>query len=78
MAVSDVLYEAEESIREYQDAGIIARHGDPELELLKDVMRAVRFMPGRDSSPYAPDTFDADLKRAIAKYTRLTRKRGRR
>jgi hypothetical protein len=68
MAVSDVLYEAEIQIAEYQDAGIIAQHGDPELELVKAVMRAVRLQPGRDAPPHAPDRFREQLAEALTQY----------
>ena len=68
MAVSDVLYEAERAIEEYQRQGVITYQGEPEIELVKDVMRAVRMMPGRDRSPSDPNNFGVDLKSALAVY----------
>ena len=74
MAVSDVLFEAEMDILEYQRQGVIAEEGEPELELITDLMRAVRAMPGRDASPDAPNTFADDLARALAAYEAALRR----
>jgi len=68
MAISDTLWQAENEILDYQREGIIASEDDPELNLLTDLMRAVRCMPGRDRPPSAGDTFDADLEVALAAY----------
>jgi hypothetical protein len=67
MGISDVLFDAEDAIRSYQDKGLES-HDDPRLALLLAIMRAVRFEPGRDSAPDAPDTFDLDIDRACSTY----------
>lgn len=68
MAVSDVLFEAEERIREYQRDGIIAEMGQPDLELVIDIMRAARLQPGRDVFE-GSNTFEGDVLEAFARYT---------
>jgi len=68
MAVSDVLWQAVEDIREYQEAGIITSYGDHAVNLVVAIMDAVRLQPGRDRSPGEPDTFDVDLRAALAWY----------
>ncbi len=40
----------------------------PEIDLLLAVMDAVRELPGLDTSPDAPSTFDRDIDRAVAAY----------
>jgi hypothetical protein len=75
MAVSDVLRDAEAEILDYQRDGVIATDGEPELELLTDLMRAVRSLPGRDAPPDAPNTFAADLARALAAYDHACQRR---
>ncbi|HEY0873602.1 MAG TPA: hypothetical protein VGD94_09025 [Vicinamibacterales bacterium] len=44
----------------------------PEIDLLLDIMDAVRGLPGLDRVPEAASAFDADLAQAVAKY-RLSR-----
>lgn len=75
MAISDVLYETEEAILECQSHGVIAVEGEPEIELIVGLMRAVRMMPGRDRHPDAPNTFAADLARELAAYDDACRRR---
>lgn len=41
---------------------------EPEIRLLLDIMSAVRTLPGLDSPPDAPDTFNAQVEDAIAAY----------
>jgi hypothetical protein len=59
MSAEDVLWQAVEDLRSYQKHGVIACFGDPQLELVIDVMQAA-------SSD--PDRFAANLDSALARY----------
>lgn len=64
--VSDVLYDAIEAIKEYQQQGIIASFACPQLTFVLAVMRAEQ--RERDQSPGLPSRFEADLAVALEHY----------